>query len=61
MALPLEVALGLDGADVVVEGELHVHVAHLVARQQEREVGDPAVAGGGLFSVVDVLDQPGRP
>src|SRR5207302_10213578 len=61
VALPIEVAVGLDVADVVVEGELHVHVTDLPAGQQEREVGDAALTVARLFAVVDVLDEPGRP
>ena len=38
----LAVGVGLEVAQVVVDRELHVHVQHPPARQQEREVGDGA-------------------
>ena len=56
------VALGVGGrlevAEVVVDGELHVHVQHPTARQQERDVGDGAARQPGLLPVADALDHP---
>ena len=57
----LAVGAGLEVAQVVVDRELHVHVEHPAARQQEREVGDGARRGGGLLAVADALDEAGRP
>ena len=51
----------LEGAQVVVDRELHVHVQHPVARQQERDVGDAPAGHALLPQVVDALDQAGRP
>ena len=60
MAL-LEVRLRVEEAQVVVERELHVHVEHDAARQEEREVRDaPAAFDRDLLAVLDALDEAGE-
>ena len=57
----LELGFGVEVPQVVVERELHVHVEHDAARQQEREVRDARPAGdGGLLPVLDAFDEPGE-
>ena len=53
-------AVGLDGADVVVDRELDVHVQHPALREQEGHVGDAAAGHARLAPVVDALDEPGH-
>ncbi len=50
----------VEGAQVVVDGELHVHVQHPFAGQQEGHVGDATAGQAGLAPVVDPLDQAGQ-
>ena len=61
--VPVALAVGrrLEVAEVVVDGELHVHVQDPAAGQQEREVGDGARRRGRLLAVADALDQAGGP
>ena len=57
----LELGLGVDVPDVVVERELHVHVEDGVLGQEEREVGDArALRDGLLLAVLDAFHEPGE-
>jgi hypothetical protein len=58
--LELGGAAALQVAHVVRHRELHVHVEHLAAGQQERDVGDGALRRGPLLLVGDALDQAGE-
>jgi len=58
VALTVEVGVGLDEADVVVEGELDVHVTDLAGGQEEGEIGDSPAVGPPLLAVVHPVDHP---
>ena len=54
----VELGLRVEELHVAVERELHVHVEHDAAREQEREVGDaPAALDRDLLPVLDALDE----
>ena len=52
--------VGLEVAEVVVDRELHVHVEHAAAGQQEGDVGDGAAGDARLLAVGDALDHAGE-
>ena len=59
-SVALGVGGGLEVAQVVVDRELHVHVQHAAAGQQERDVGDRAAGDARLLAVADALDHAGE-
>ncbi len=60
VGVTLGVGSRFEVAQVVVDRELHIHVEHAAAGEQERHIGDGPADDARLLAVGDALDHAGE-